>query len=51
MLVEQYFDNIHPLRAFAFTHKPSFLQRLDGELLEHCHNHALLHVICAFGAQ
>jgi Fungal specific transcription factor domain. len=50
MLVEQYFINIHPLRAFAFIHKPSFLQQLDGEISNH-HNHALLHVICALGAQ
>ncbi|KAJ5976673.1 hypothetical protein N7501_000015, partial [Penicillium viridicatum] len=50
MLVEQYFINIHPLRAFAFIHKPSFLQRLDAEISNH-HNHALLHVICALGAQ
>lgn len=51
MLVEEYFNNIHPLRAFAFMHKPAFLQRLDGDLSKNCHNHALLHVICAFGAQ
>ncbi|KAK4862365.1 hypothetical protein LT330_010766 [Penicillium expansum] len=51
MLVEEYFNNIHPLRAFAFIHKPSFLQRLDGETSKEYHNHALLHVICALGAQ
>ncbi|KAJ5254700.1 hypothetical protein N7497_007831 [Penicillium chrysogenum] len=51
MLVEEYFNNIHPLRAFAFIHKPSFLQRLDGDVLENHHNHALLHIICALGAQ
>ncbi|KGO43058.1 Transcription factor, fungi [Penicillium expansum] len=50
MLVEEYFNNIHPLRAFAFIHKPSFLQRLDGETSKEYHNHALLHVICALGA-
>jgi hypothetical protein len=51
MLVEEYFNNIHPLRAFAFMHKPSFLQRLDGKLPNNYHNNALLHVICALGAQ
>ncbi|KAJ5971510.1 uncharacterized protein N7479_001428 [Penicillium vulpinum] len=51
MLVEEYFNNIHPLRAFAFMHKPSFLQRLDGELSKNYHNNALLHIICALGAQ
>ncbi|KAJ5503751.1 hypothetical protein N7463_006625 [Penicillium fimorum] len=51
MLVEEYFNNVHPLRAFAFIHKPSFLQRLDGELSKNSHNNALLHVICALGAQ
>ncbi|CAG8879372.1 unnamed protein product [Penicillium nalgiovense] len=51
MLVKQYFNNIHPLRAFAFIHKPSFLQQLDGDVLKNRHNHALLHVICALGAQ
>ncbi|CAI7658778.1 unnamed protein product [Penicillium glandicola] len=51
MLVEEYFNNIHPLRAFAFMHKPSFLQRLDEGLSNSHHNHALLHVVCALGAQ
>lgn len=51
MLVEEYFNNIHPLRAFAFMHKPSFLQRLDGDVSKNFDNHALLHVICALGAQ
>ncbi|KAJ5312173.1 hypothetical protein N7508_003003 [Penicillium antarcticum] len=51
VLVEEYFNNVHPLRAFAFMHKPSFLQRLDGELAKSRHNHALLHVVCALGAQ
>ncbi|OQE43592.1 hypothetical protein PENCOP_c003G02269 [Penicillium coprophilum] len=51
MLVEEYFNNIHPLRAFAFIHKPTFLRRLDGKLSKNYHNNALLHVICALGAQ
>ncbi|KAJ5815774.1 hypothetical protein N7474_007551, partial [Penicillium riverlandense] len=51
LLVEEYFNNIHPLRCFAFIHKPSFLQRLDGELSIKYQTHALLHIICALGAQ
>ena len=51
MLVEEYFNNVHPLRAFAFMHKPLFLQRLDGELAKSRNNHALLHIVCALGAQ
>lgn len=51
MLVDEYFNNIHPLRAFTFIHKPAFSQRLDGDLSEDYHSHALLHIICALGAQ
>ncbi|KAJ6177297.1 hypothetical protein N7485_004211 [Penicillium canescens] len=51
VLVEEYFNNVHPLRAFAFMHKPLFLQRLDGELAKSGNNHALLHIVCALGAQ
>ncbi|KAJ6078605.1 hypothetical protein N7467_008358 [Penicillium canescens] len=50
VLVEEYFNNVHPLRAFAFMHKPLFLQRLDGELAKSRNNHALLHIVCALGA-
>ncbi|CAG8923331.1 unnamed protein product [Penicillium salamii] len=50
-LVDEYFNNIHPLRAFTFIHKPTFLQRLDGELSKDYQRHALLHIICALGAQ
>ncbi|PNY28454.1 transcriptional regulatory protein, partial [Tolypocladium capitatum] len=28
-VVEQYFANVHPLRCFAFVHKPSFMRQLD----------------------
>ncbi|KAJ5369212.1 uncharacterized protein N7496_008972 [Penicillium cataractarum] len=49
LLVEEYFNNIHPLRCFAFIHRPTFLQRLDKDN-KYSHN-ALLHIICALGAQ
>lgn len=50
LLAEQYFNNIHPLRCFAFIHKPSFLQNMESKSLPRERN-ALLHVICALGAQ
>ncbi|KAJ5974699.1 hypothetical protein N7481_011909 [Penicillium waksmanii] len=50
-LVEEYFNNIHPLRCFAFIHRPSFLQRLDKEASRRSQNYALLYIICALGAQ
>lgn len=50
-LVEEYFNNIHPLRCFAFIHRPSFLQRLDKEASRRNKNYALLYIICALGAQ
>lgn len=50
-LVEEYFNNIHPLRCFAFIHRPSFLQRLDKEESKSSQNYALLYIICALGAQ
>ncbi|RSL93700.1 hypothetical protein CEP52_013093 [Fusarium oligoseptatum] len=49
-LAEQYFDNVHPLRCFAFVHKPSFMRRLD-EGFGSDSNSALLHMICAHGAR
>lgn len=51
LLVEEYFNNIHPLRCFSFIHRPSFLQRLDKEVPKKYQNHALLHIICALGGQ
>ncbi|KAJ5682112.1 uncharacterized protein N7477_002052 [Penicillium maclennaniae] len=51
LLVEEYFNNIHPLRCFAFIHRPSFLQRLDIETSKMTRNNALLHIICALGGQ
>jgi hypothetical protein len=50
LLADQYFMNIHPLRCFAFVHKPSFLQNLETENVPRERN-ALIHIICALGAQ
>lgn len=49
-VVEQYFANVHPLRCFAFVHKPSFMRQLDKGLASDDES-ALLHVICAHGAR
>ena len=51
LLVEEYFNNVHPLRCFAFMHRPSFLQKLDKDTSKKYKNHALLHIICALGGQ
>ncbi|KAJ5994259.1 hypothetical protein N7451_009983 [Penicillium sp. IBT 35674x] len=51
LLVEEFFNNIHPLRCFAFIHRPSFLQRLDRDGPTRYQSHALLHIICALGGQ
>ncbi|KAJ6095424.1 hypothetical protein N7486_006170 [Penicillium sp. IBT 16267x] len=45
LLVEEFFNNIHPLRCFAFIHRPSFLQRLDKDGPKTYQSHALLHII------
>ncbi|KAJ5683574.1 hypothetical protein N7462_006739 [Penicillium macrosclerotiorum] len=50
LLVEEYFKNIHPLRCFAFIHRPSFLQKLERQSTKSYQKHALLHIICALGA-
>ncbi|KAG5942303.1 hypothetical protein E4U59_001189 [Claviceps monticola] len=49
-VVEQYFANVHPLRCFAFVHKPSFVRQLDNGLSSDDES-ALLHIICAHGAK
>ncbi|KAG6007069.1 hypothetical protein E4U54_000067 [Claviceps lovelessii] len=49
-VVEQYFTNLHPLRCFAFVHKPSFMRQLDKGLSSDDES-ALLHIICAHGAK
>jgi hypothetical protein len=49
-LVEQYFINIHPVRCFAFVHKPSFMRQLDKGFTTD-DELALLHIMCAQGAK
>jgi hypothetical protein len=51
LLVTYYFQNFHPLRCFAFIHKPSYLQKLDEKIDLDLRNEALLHIICTIGAQ
>ncbi|KAF2112241.1 fungal-specific transcription factor domain-containing protein [Lophiotrema nucula] len=51
LLFESYFDNIHPVRIFAFIHKPTFMRMLDeGALTSHA-DEALLHIMAALGAR
>ena len=50
-LVNHYFLNVHPLRCFAFIHKPTFLQKLEIDLASSTAYSPLLHIICALGAQ
>ncbi|KAL3470370.1 fungal-specific transcription factor domain-containing protein [Aspergillus californicus] len=50
-VVDSYFAHVHPLRCFAFLHKPSFLRRVDTELASDSRPTALVHVVCALGAQ
>ncbi|KAL4923126.1 fungal specific transcription factor domain-containing protein [Aspergillus undulatus] len=49
VIVDNYFAHVHPIRCFAFLHRPSFLQRADEEL--EATPSALLYVVCALGAQ
>ncbi|KAJ6779754.1 hypothetical protein PWT90_06286 [Aphanocladium album] len=49
-VVDQYFANLHPLRCFAFVHKPTFMRQLDKGLTTDDES-ALLHIICAHGAK
>ncbi|KAK0388456.1 hypothetical protein NLU13_4700 [Sarocladium strictum] len=49
-IVEQYFANVHPLRCFAFVHKPSFMRQLDKGF-ETDDENALLYIICAHGVK
>ena len=50
-LLDAYFNNIHPIRVFAFEHKPSFIRMLDEGQLTSSSDQALLHIICALGAR
>ena len=50
--MEQYFNNVHHLRCFAFVHKPSFMRQLDqGWQDRDREEDALLYMICAQGAK
>ncbi|KAJ0415041.1 fungal-specific transcription factor domain-containing protein [Aspergillus carlsbadensis] len=51
VLVENYFAHIHPIRCFAFLHRPSFLRRVDEEISPGSSPSALLYIVCALGAQ
>jgi hypothetical protein len=51
VLVEKYFAHIHPIRCFAFLHRPSFLRRVDEEINSSSSASALLYIVCALGAQ
>lgn len=50
VVVDHYFANIHPLRCFAFVHRPSFTRQLEKGF-EFDDEKALLHIICAQGAK
>jgi hypothetical protein len=50
-LLEAYFDNVHPIRVFAFVHRPSFMRCLEEGLLTERSDQALLHILCALGAR
>ncbi|CAK7228896.1 hypothetical protein SCUCBS95973_007036 [Sporothrix curviconia] len=54
--VDQYFSNVHPLRCFAFVHKPTLMRQLDdantnGLPASDSDDMALLQIICAHGAK
>ncbi|KAL4868974.1 hypothetical protein BDV12DRAFT_208853 [Aspergillus spectabilis] len=51
VLVDNYFTHIHPIRCFAFLHRPSFLRRVDEELAANATPTALLYIVCALGSQ
>jgi hypothetical protein len=50
-LLDAYFNNVHPIRVFAFEHKPSFIRMLDEGQLTDPSDQALLHIMCALGAK
>ncbi|KAL5335703.1 fungal-specific transcription factor domain-containing protein [Aspergillus crustosus] len=50
-LVDNYFAHVHPIRCFAFLHRPSFLCRVDEELAADSTPTALLYIVCALGSQ
>lgn len=51
LLMEQYFKHLHPLRCFAFIHKPSFMQWIDDEMVADHNENALVCIISALGAR
>ncbi|KAF1940089.1 hypothetical protein EJ02DRAFT_407277 [Clathrospora elynae] len=51
VLLDAYFNNVHPIRVFAFEHKPSFIRMLDEGQLVDSSDQALLHIMCALGAR
>jgi hypothetical protein len=50
-LLESYFDSVHPVRVFAFVHRPSFMRMLEEGLLTERSDQALLYIMCALGAR
>jgi hypothetical protein len=50
-LLEAYFNNVQPIRVFAFEHKPTFMRMLDENQLNDQSGQALLHIMCALGAR
>ncbi|KAJ4331340.1 hypothetical protein N0V87_009236 [Didymella glomerata] len=50
-LLEAYFNNVQPIRVFAFEHKPTFMRMLDEGQLTDPSGQALLHIMCALGAR
>ncbi|KAH8724439.1 fungal-specific transcription factor domain-containing protein [Phaeosphaeriaceae sp. PMI808] len=50
-LLDAYFNNVHPIRVFAFEHKPSFIRMLDEGQLTDPSDQALVHIMCALGAK
>ena len=50
-LLDAYFDNVHPVRVFAFVHRPTFMRMLEENLLNDSADRALLHIMCALGAR
>ena len=50
MLVDIYFDRVHPLRCLGFIHKPSFMLAFDRGVAMEEFGRPLVHIICALGA-
>lgn len=50
-VLEAYFNNVHPIRVFAFIHKATFLRMLDEQIMTGTSEQALLLIMCALGAR